>query len=292
MAAQPLSLDEIVAKAVAKAPGEIEKAGTQLEEVEEQEVELVAPPEKKPAEKKEVAAEDESLGLSKDQQKQAVQLFAALNDPSKAPVILEFFAKQAGFQKPPEDKKEVKEQKKGLVDDLKEALGPELEYLADKMGPRIEAFLNSKLEESLKPLNSRIETSELEKHEAAAEIATNNVAKKYFEDGKLPDDLASEVNKVLEVFQMQKGSTMESHLEEALILAASRKGVTLQKRTLQSMKRIEKNRNDVGSRLSASDGSRQPVPGEKALNPQLQGRLSLDDAVRQGVEQAKLEMEK
>lgn len=275
------ALDNAVTSAAGDAPAALEKAGTILpvETTEE-----VAPVEEVVEKKEPPTAEElDDLGLTKQQVSEARQLFAALRDPNKSATVVEFLATKAGFVKPPETKKEVTEQKKGIIEDLKEALGPELAYLADKMGPVLQKHLEDQIKESQTDVRQKLSDLETEKLVSIADKAQETIGKKYFADGKVPDNLAVEMSKIMERFNASPGQAMEDYMEEVLVVAARKTGTVLSVKDKQQ--KIEKNRNDAPSRL-ASDGNRpNPKEGERSVHPQKQ--MTLNDSISLALEQAK-----
>jgi hypothetical protein len=289
------SLDEIVSSAVASAPEALKDVIQ--EEPQQPTVERpikIPPPEIKEKEEttekpKEPTAEDEKdeFGFTKQDQIEAKQLLAALRDPEKAPLVVEFLASRSGYIKQPETKKEATEQAKTITDELAEALGPELKYIADKMGPIIEKRLKDSVDSVKGSTEERLARVETEKLQEKAAVAQDKVAKDYFKEGQIPEKLAKTMSKVMDTLHPAAGQTMEDHFEEVLIVAARRDGVTLSK--ISKQQKIEKNRNDVPSRM-ASDATNKPAKqGEVVLHPQRQ--MSLADAVAAAVQQSAKEME-
>lgn len=278
------ALDDAVSAGVGAAPDLLEKAGTILP-VEGLEEETSTAAVEVKGEKKEEPTQEEldDLGLSKQQVAEARQLFAALRDPTKSAAVVEFLATKAGFVRPPETAKEVKEQKKGIVDDLKEALGPELAYLADKMGPVLQKHLEEQIEASQVETKQKLSSLEEEKLADIGGKAQDAIGKKYF-DGQIPDKLIDAMSKVIsDGFNASKGQAIEDYLDEVLTIAAKRTGVQLSAKTKNE--KIERNRNDAGSRL-ASDGSRpNPKVGERTIHPQRQ--MDLKESINLALEQAK-----
>jgi hypothetical protein len=235
--------------------------------------------------KKEEKAEEsdglDEFGLTKQQQTEARQLLAALRDPSKAPTVIEFLARQGGYEKP-ETKKEATQVKKGMVTDLKEALGPELEYLADKMGPVFQKYLDEQVEAAKGELKGRLDQGDLEKNEQLADQAQEALGREYF-DGTIPDKLTSKINLLIDEIPVRPGQTMKAYLERLLVVAAAEEGVSLTKKTLDQVKKIAKNRIDAPARLASAAGS-SPKVGEAAVHPNRQ--MSLLESVQSAIEQA------
>jgi hypothetical protein len=236
--------------------------------------------------KKETVKESESegldeFGLTKQQQIEARQLLAALRDPSKAPTVIEFLAKQGGFEKP-ETKKEAVQIKKGMVEELKEALGPELEYLADKMGPVFQKYLNDQVVEAQKDIRQRLDQSEVYRNEVLADQAQESLGQEYF-SGEIPEKLLVRMNNLMDEIHPKVGQPMKAYLERLLVVGAAEEGIQLTKKTLDQVKKIAKNRTDAPARL-ASAGTTSPKEGERAAHPNRQ--MSLLESVQSAIEQA------
>jgi hypothetical protein len=226
-------------------------------------------------------SEFDEFGLTRQQQIEARQLLAALRDPTKAPTVIEFLAKHGGYEKP-ETKKEAVQVKKGMVADLKEALGPELEYLADKMGPVFQRYLDEQVEGAKGELKGRLDQADLEKNEQLADQAQEALGREYF-DGTIPDKLTTAINSLIDEIPVRPGQSMKSYLERLLVVAAAEQGVSLTKKTLDQVKKIAKNRTDAPARL-ASAGTVSPKEGERAIHPNRQ--MGLLESVQSAIEQA------
>jgi hypothetical protein len=242
--------------------------------------------EQKVEEKKVEKLEDEldDLGLSKSETLQARQLLAALKDPTKAQVVIDHLVKTSGY-KAPETKQEVKQVKKALTEQLKDGLGPELAYLADKMGPIFEKFLNEEIEEVQGRNEQRFTDAAIERETQVASVAQSELAEELFGTKELPDDFVKTVSSLLDDYSPKQGQTTKSFLKDMLHLAAGRLGKPITKQVQNRSEKIEKNRNDAGSKL-ASDG-KQPQPGRQvSTSKEEQKPMSLDEAVRIGLEKA------
>lgn len=280
MATTPQNLDAIIAQSMEKAGTEITVEETPV--VTEKKIEPAV--EKKAEEKKEEEPGVDDLGLTPEEQKQARQLLAGLKDPGKAPVILQHLMKAAGLEAP-ETKKEVKEVKKALTEQLKDALGPELAYMADKMGPVFQAFLDEKIAEVQEKNEVRFSEVAIEREAKVADTAQQELAQEFFGTPELPAEFITAVSGLIDDYKPKAGQTTKSYLKDMLHLAAGRLGKPLSKQTQQTDKKIDKNRTDAASRL-ASDGNRQPPPGrEVSTRTEVPKTLSLDEAVRIGLEQ-------
>jgi hypothetical protein len=280
------NLDTIVEQAVAGAPEAlkdvIEESPVYTQTVDDKPKEETKP--KEEPKKTEVEPELDEFGLTKEQQLEGRQLIAALRDPAKAPIVIKFLAEQGGYTKP-ETKKEAVETAKSMVDDLKEALGPELAYLAEKMGPVFEKRLKAEVDAARGETSGLVRKLELESLEKQADAAQTVLAKEYFVEGAIPEKLAKEMSKVMDIFEATEKQTMHDYLEDVMFLAARRTGIALNKISKQA--KIEKNRSDVPGRL-ASNGLGSPKPGETTVHPSRQ--MSLTDAIAKAMETTNKEL--
>lgn len=225
----------------------------------------------------------DDYGLTKNEQLEARQLLAALKDPTKSKKVIELLARENGYTKgETTTAKEEKKIARGMVDDLKEALGPELEYLAEKMGPVFEKHLAAKTEEGLKPIKDQIDQETISRESKKAATAVEDLGKSYF-DGEIPPELVAEMSKTMDRVKPSEGQTIESYMKEILAISALNKGVELKITSKTKAEKILKNRNDAASRL-ASDGNRSPAVGERVVNPRQQ--MTLDEAVRSAASKA------
>lgn len=258
---------------------------------------LVLPPEEKiekPLEEKktvekvkeELPEEDgkDELGLTKNDVTEARRLLAALRDPAKAPAVVKFLMEASGVQAP-ETKTEAKEVRKALTEELKEALGPELAYMADKMGPIFEKFLNEKITEVQDKNEQRFSEAAIERETVVANNAQAELADELFGTKELPDEYVKAVSALIDEYKPKQGQTTKSYLKDMFHLAAGRLGkpITKQQKSGET-KKVEQNRTDASSRL-ASEGKSQPVPGREVSTKTEQSKpMSIDEAVRLGLE--------
>lgn len=222
-------------------------------------------------------------GLSELEEEQARQLFAALKNPEQAPTVLDFLAKQGGYTKV-ETKADVKEAKKDIVGQLKEALGPDMDYLAEKLGPVIDKYLGEKLEENTKDIRQKVEATEEAKHREEATAAMGKLAKDNFNADEIPDNVAQEMNRLMDNFPPPnvKGKGVMptgEYLEYIYHMAAGKLGI--QPTNKQQEDRRSRNRNDAPSRLASGASAKGVSPSGDA------GKFTtLDAAVRAAVEAA------
>ncbi len=245
---KPVSLKD----SVAAAAGELDKS-TEEKKVDE--------PKTQP--KKEEEKKDEE---SPEELANALQLYKALKDPETSPSIIEFIAKQGGYTKQAataETKAEVKEVAKGLVVDLKETLGPEFEFLADKIAPAIEKHLKREFEAQQADIREKLEAQEQEKLEAQSARVLAKLSTDFFGEEQLPDNVTQEMSKLMDKIKPEPDMSTKEYLELIFDAAKGRLGLT--KANVKSVKeketKTEKNRTDAASRLASDrSGSRVGVP--------------------------------
>lgn len=285
------TLDEIVRDAVAKTPEILEEQGITLEETpgesQTKETKKVLPINKNS--KTSATSEEEEVdefGLDATAQREGRQLIAGLRDPKKAPLIIKFLAENAGITAP-ETKTEVVVAKKKLQVLLEESLDPSLKYLADKLSPAIEAYLKDQLEESQRDIRETIGNSQTEKLVEQANIAQDNLGNKYF-NGKMPENVITEIGKVMARLPSEPGQKMESYIEDCLFVAAGRLDLKLTSKIDTSKQtKVAKNSMDAASRL-ASERAGNQVPGTPPV--QAPKKMTLDEAVRAANESVKAQL--
>ncbi len=255
------SLTETIDKAVEKHTPDTEE-GTKVKAKEE---------------KKEEKKED--YGLTALEEEQARQLFAALKDDSKAPVVLEHFAKMAGYTKKELEtatKKEAEEIKDDIQSVLRESLGPELEALADRLAPALDKLIDKKLKDNTKDIRDSLAANEAKKLEDVALFTKKQLAQDYFKNDDIPEDIMSDMSKMMDKIDPRAGTSVGEYIETIFHAVISKRGIT--KATAGTKEKIEKNRNDAPSRL-ASEGRGSPTEGVAPAK-----KMSLDAAIQAAAE--------
>src|ERR1043166_5329001 len=119
-------------------PEESKPADTEVEEKPEVELE---------EEKEEKEEEPEEEDLDEPSKDEAFRLYKALKDPKAAPAIIAALAQQVGvFPGQGEGKTEERQKIKDIKSILADSLGPEYKFLADRLGPAIEAVITQERE--------------------------------------------------------------------------------------------------------------------------------------------------
>ena len=227
----------------------------------------------------------DEYGLTSKDVLEAKQLLSALRDPNKAPVVVKFLVDNLKIPQP-ETNRQARQIASALTEELTEALGPELKYIAEKIGP----VLERRLKESVESTTQRVNEIEYQKHLTDADKAQEVIGKRYFQEGVIPENLTKDISSLIDQIPVQSGQPVQDYLENLLFIAAGRKGMNLVKKTSGSVSdKISRNRTDAAGRLQASVGNRNPRPGEVAANPKRQ--MSLEDSVRNAVDEAKKQFE-
>jgi len=253
-----------IASSIAAAEVEIEKESKGEEEVKE--------PEKKPEKEPEKKSDEDEM--SQEDRLQAKQLYLALKDPEKAGEIIKFLAEKSGYQRI-ETKQEVKEAKDEVTESLKKSLGPDFDFLADKLAPAIKEILEAKLTEHNKDIRTNFEKLEEEKLKGQANLKMNSLAKEFFAADTLPDDILTDMTKAMDRMNPSKDMTVEEYVEEVFYSVIGRKGITKSTKTKED--KIKRNVNDVPSRI-ASSGIREPETPESHKKMTLKESIAAAEA--------------
>lgn len=232
-------------------------------------------PVKEPDKKVETKEEPKKDELSALEQEQATQLFRALKNPETAPRVIEIMAKEAGFEKIT-TKKEAAEVKDDVLDALKESLGTDFDFLADKLAPAIKKIVDSKLAENTKDIRERLSQEDENKLANIADKKQTTIAREYFDAEVLPDNILDEMSKMMDKVNPSKDMSVEEYVENIFYAVAGKLHLT--PTTKSSTEKANKNRSDAPSRL-ASSGTKQPVA--MAISSK---KMGLDEAVRSAVE--------
>lgn len=265
---KPSTLSEAVAAAIKTADAEGQGGG------EESRVE--APVEGKPAAAPKPEPTEEELEAL-----QGRELVKALKDPQKAGKIIDFLATQNGYTKGKTEKQLDKAQE-SVLDDLKEALGEEFSFLADKLAPAIEKSLARKIEQSQADIRQQLLAQEQERLTSQSAGIFEKLGNAYFgPDKPIPDDISSEMSKLMDRRQPHPDESLKEYIEDIFYSVIGRRGLVKFDATKE--KRITNNRNDAHSRL-ASD--RTPVGEPVRESSQTMTR---EEAIRAALEAASKE---
>lgn len=228
------------------------------------------------SDKTEADEKRESEELTDDEIRSAKEVFKALKDPNQAPQLVRILAEQAGYIKPPETKQEAKEQAKDIVEKLKEAAGPELEFLIEKIGPVIKAELKAEVESVRTELRTDQVNRENEKLINETTSAMKTLSQKYYSTDEFPKDVQKEMTSLMNKINPSNGMKPSEYIEMLYFTAAGKMGIDINK--TKQTQRVVDNRNDTLSRLSADRGAKAQEVKE------VPRRISINEAVSKAVE--------
>lgn len=186
--------------------------------------------------------------LSEEEKAESQRLYKALKDPSKGPKVLEALAYQAGLlgKNAPETKAEARAAVKTVKEILAEGLGKEYAFLADKLGPAIEAVFDIKEEEQ----NAKFQQIEAEKVQQQVVGATESFFQKTPE-AKAHEKRISQLAEEIPIGNL----TVDKYLRYLFTIASNEKGG--RKGLTQTVAdKIRQNANDAPGRLRTASGVR------------------------------------
>lgn len=223
----------------------------------------------------EEGAEGEDEGKEDDEEvsaeelKQAKSLYKLLKDPNTAGLVIKQLAEKEGLLNKVETKADVKAARKDLKEIIKEKLGKDFAFLADKLGEVFESVLEEER------INNKAELSRIEA--STLEDKTQGILDKFARETK--GESRKHENRMIELmdkFVMGNNVTLEDYLRGLYAQAtAGRQSATVKG---QMADRITRNSKDAVSRLqSGSSGNdKQGAP---------KGKMSLNDSVNKALEQ-------
>ena len=238
-----------LAEAVEKAASHLESGGVEGEPlVEEIPVEGEETQEgEETSEEKEESQKDDELdeaGLA-----EAKRLYKALQNPQTANQVVAAMAAQLGFLGPkaPETLKEEAKAKKEITAILKEGLGEEYSFLADRLGKSIDAiFQQEKEEQAVKEQANLQKQVEKESLNALDKLASKTKG----ESRKVEAKMAELSAKILP----GPGMSADEYMEVLYTQATA--GRTVQRVKANLNDKIRRNANDVSTRLRSAGGNR------------------------------------
>lgn len=234
-------------KAIAAAAEEItsgkkpDEKVVEKEEKPEVELEVETPPETEVEEVEEDFSEAEAV--------ESKRLYKALKDPKTAGPIIAALAQQAGILngKPPETKTEERKAARAVKEILSEALG-EYKFLADKLGPAIEAILEQERE------SNEVKFAEQAQHRIEQEVisATEKLARETKGESRKLEAKMNELSQEIPIGTM----SVDTYIHRLHTIAAADKVKTPVKVISD---RIRRNANDATSRIQGSRGQDPPA---------------------------------
>jgi hypothetical protein len=196
----------------------------------------------------------------------ALQLFDALNDPNRAGAVIKYLADQAGITKggdnQPATKAEARQAEQTIIDVLKENLGEEFGFLADKLGPAIEKIVNKSLEQSQADIRSQLQAAEQEKLQGQSVNAINKLSNDFFgADKGMPEEVANLMSSLMDKMPPTPDMDIKEYTDLIFHTAVGKLGLTKAKAPVAAA-RVQQNRNDAASRLA----SERTVPGQPEVD--------------------------
>jgi hypothetical protein len=231
--------------------------------------------------KSEAKKDDDPDGLTSEQIQQSRQLYLALKDPEKAPVLLRFFAEQAGYEKKIDSKEDTKEVKDEILTALEEHLGEEFSFLSGKLSKALDKIIKSKFDEHSKEIKQTLEQQAYEKLSNESVHAYTDLSKTYFGKEELPDNVSKKMSTLMDRYKPGQGVSVKDYLNDIFHMAASQLDINL--KTAKNSDRINKSRGDAISRLASSGGSESSVSDHSKTNNNKPA--SIADAIRLAKEQ-------
>ena len=218
---------------------------------------------------------------------QALELWNSLKDPERAPAIVEFIAKQAGYTKAElkAAEKSVEQTeivKNDIQDILRESLGADLTEVADRLAVAIGKILDKKLPEATADLRAKEIARESAIHEQAAENETKSISEEYFLGKGIPADVEEAMTKLMDEMPPSATISADKYVRKIFNSVAGERGLTKQSQTQQQTR--DKNKSDAVSRLASSKTATGQIPDKGTLGAG--GKKSLDQIVEDAMQQA------
>lgn len=215
-----------------------------------------------------VEESDEVEGMTKAELKEAQNLYKLLKDPKTQKDVLRVLAKSAGIMEdPPETPQEVREEKKNLLKILEERLGPDLKWLAPKLGGALEEILEQERETHAESFQA-IERKEVENNVVQATAKLNRETKGEF------SKLENRMNELALEVLPAPGQSVEKYMRNLYAIASSEKGNKVDKSKLAD--KIIRNASNASERVrSVNNGGQEP----STSNNKGDGKLTLKQAV-------------
>jgi hypothetical protein len=205
--------------------------------VEETKSEEIKTEEEKP---EEVVETEEAVETEEDEETaKALELYKALQGPN-AVALIERLARQAKLIGTEQDLSK-KEQKKAVVDVLKEELGDEYGYLADKFGKAIERILNQELSE----VRERVTSAEKNRRNYEDDIALS----KFYKDN--PDAVKHEKKLLDLMHKLPQSVNLDTYEYLTMLYSLAKNGRTTSSSVRSAVEKMKKNATDAN--LASSD---------------------------------------
>lgn len=232
--------------------------------------------------------EVEPIEFSEKQLNEAKEIYAALNDPNRGPVVAKFLAEQAGFKidtSEPKKEEPVEEVKEDSVESLiTESLGPKYSFLAPKIAPGIERAVKLVVERETRVLKDTVTSDQTVRVKQELSSAKDTLYENYPEANKLDSEMG-DVIRSQSVGKLDT-ETWYDYFEKVMFVAAGKKGRSVKKNSVVRFNKdkVNRNRNDAASRLASGDVSnanRSEASKEKAQ--------TLNDIIHEAMSEVGLE---
>ena len=209
--------------------------------------------------------DDEAKAREEQDTIAAKQLYNALRNPNTQTDIIRLLAQQAGLL---ETKSDVKEAKNVIQDVLKQELGQEFGFLAEKLSPAINKILEMQKAETEKrftELSSKQMQAQLERE------VDSTLAKLEKETKGESKKLESRISELMDDILPSKDISTDKYIRSLYKIASSEQSEKAAKRKMAE--KINRNANDISSRVSASGGRSGGTDGSSS-------RMTLDQALQ------------
>lgn len=218
---------------------------TAVQEVQKEEQQTETSQQKETTEKQETKQEDKTTQTETPEQiahrekvDKALRLFDALSDPNIGKSVVEDLARRAGVIGAQEGKTE-KQITSTVVDILKESLGTEYEFLADRLAVGIDKIVKQTVTEQIKPVQAQ--TQEAVERAVAAEV--DAVFEKFHTAHKDAKDYDKEMTELSKKLPYTGDYPMEEYLENLYkIVTTDKKEAKVIKQTVD---KINKNAQEL-----------------------------------------------
>lgn len=197
--------------------------------------------------------------LEEAELKEAKNLYKLLKDPETSKGVLEILAKKAGLLGESGDsKKDTTEKVESIQEILREALGKEMAWMADKLAPAIEKIVGK----SESATNERLQAQQQEKITEQTNAAIERLAKETKGDSK---KLEAQMSALANKYQPGKDVKPYEYLRGLYDMATSAR--TANKTKANVADKINRNAANVADRLQPNAGvDVTPKPGKRGLN--------------------------
>jgi len=213
-------------------------------------------------------SDDDNSGLSAQEQKEARELYRLLKDKQTQKSTLTLLAQRAGLLQA-ETPKEVKAAKKELKDIVKETLGPEYGFLADKLSATMEAVL----EQERQTTNELLNTVQVDKIERETSSALDRLSRETKGESKKFED---RMIALMDRIKPSDNLSVYEYLKDLYTLASSGQRTASTKAAIAD--KIKRNAGNAAERLQSRGTGKEGKPG----GPEKRGiRASVEYALKQ-----------